>query len=293
MTGTVRVVGEVMIDTVAYTTGPLAHGSDTPAVIAEHSGGSAANVAAWLAHVGVPVELIASVGTDEAGSRAILELEAAGVSARIVRHPELPTGRCVVIVGPDGERTMMPDPGANANLDAGGVLASAWSAVDHLHVSGYSLLRPGSRQAAVTAIARAEAMGLGISVDASSAAPLAAVGPQALLDCCPAETIVFANADEAEALTDEPDPASAAAALASRGLIAVVKAGARGAFAARATQRWAVDALRVPVIDTTGAGDAFAAGFLFEWRTSRDVSLSLDAATRLAAHAVGVRGARP
>lgn len=293
MAGTVRVIGEVMIDTVAYATAPLAMGSDTPATIAEHHGGSAANVAAWLAHLGVAVELIASVGVDETGQRALAALAEAGVALHVSRRPDLPTGRCVVLVAPDKERTMLPDPGANAVLDPGDIGVDCWTSGDHVHVSGYSLMRPGARRAAVSALVHAQSAGLSISIDASSSAPIAEMGALAFLDLCPPATILLANADEAAALTGETDPMLAAGLLAARGLTAVIKAGPDGAVAARGSHRWRVGAVPTHVTDTTGAGDAFAAGFLASWRASQDIAESLSAATRLAAHAVGTRGARP
>ena len=95
---------------------PLAPGSDAPAVIRFHGGGSAANTAAWLARAGMEPVLVGRVGDDERGRGASEELRAAGVDAQLAVDPELPTGTCVVLVGPEGERTMAPDAGANDAL---------------------------------------------------------------------------------------------------------------------------------------------------------------------------------
>lgn len=292
--GIVHVLGEVMVDTVARIAEPLARDSDTPAAIADVEGGSAANTAAWLATEGVPVDLIASVGADDLGDRALARLAEAGVHLSVSRHPTLPTGRCVVIVGADGERTMLPDPGANAVILPGDIDTEDWAIGDHLHVSGYSLMRSSAREAALAALAAARDLRLSVSLDASSAEPLRATGPERFLSTCLPGDILFANVDEAAVLSGSTDPGGAATALAARGLTAIVKAGAAGAFAATEGRQWHVPAVPVgQVLDTTGAGDAFAAGFLAAWRVQADVADALEGATRLAARALTRWGARP
>ena len=210
MSGRIVVVGDVMRDVVATLDGPIAHASDTAARIAERGGGAGANVAAWLARAGAQATLIGRVGDDPAGAAATEELRAAGVDARLSVDPALATGTCVVLVEPGGERTMLPDPGANAALDAAPLPADAV----HLHVAGYALLRPGSRPAALALLAAARAAGIGISVDPSSAAPLARA-PQ-FVEWVGAADLLLPNADEARIVTGEADPARAATLLARR-----------------------------------------------------------------------------
>src|SRR5699024_5666389 len=108
-----------MLDVLARLPGPLARGSDTPAPVTMLAGGSAANTAAWLAHAGLPAEFVGRVGDDLAGTAARAALDAAGVTPRLRRHPQLATGTCIVLVDPSGERTMIPDAGANAALEPG------------------------------------------------------------------------------------------------------------------------------------------------------------------------------
>ena len=290
--GIIRVLGEVMVDTVVVLEAPVQMDTDTPASIEDYDGGSAANLASWLAEVGTSVELIACVGDDAPGQRAIDALARQGVGLRVRRSSGLATGRCVVLVGPDGERTMLPDPGANADLRAQDLGAQAWLAADHLHVSGYTLMRPGARDAARTALESARASGLSISIDASSAEPLRQMAGGLLPWCAPGD-VLFANADEAEVLTGERDPHDAAAALSRSGLVAVVKAGSRGAYLAQHASVVHAPAVDARIRDTTGAGDAFAAGYLAAWRSGADEPAALVAATRLAALAVGRPGGRP
>lgn len=289
----IRVLGEVMVDVIVATSADPAPGSDSPARVTDQDGGSAANLAAWLAELGLPVELIARVGDDDRGRRARDRLAAAGVALSVSVDPTLPTGRCVVVVTPDGERTMFPDPGANIALGPASIDPTAWVRGDHLHASGYSLLREGSRAAALTALARARDRDMTVSVDASSEAPLLSVGPEAFLSWLSPGDVLFANAAEARALTGGAPADEAVGVLARRGLIAVVKTGSDGAVCGQGTQRWRAPAEAAAVRDTTGAGDAFAAGFLASWTRDADVGAALGLATRTAARAVVQPGGRP
>jgi ribokinase len=292
-TSTIRVVGEVMVDVIARASSTPAPGSDTPATITDEDGGSAANVAAWLADLGAPVQLIARIGDDARGSAALDRLATAGVAVSAVRDPVFPTGRCMVLVTPDGERTMFPDPGANAHLASMDIDPSPWRREDHLHVSGYSLLREGSREAALTALAEARRRGLTVSVDASSEAPLRIVGAETFLGWLEEGDLLFANAAEARGLTSQIPTADALDYLAGRGLTPIIKLGAEGAVAARGDERWSASAEPATVHDTTGAGDAFAAGFLASWVSQGDMAAALGHATRIAARAVTGPGGRP
>jgi sugar/nucleoside kinase (ribokinase family) len=289
----IRVVGEVMVDVLARTSTAPAPGSDAPASISDEEGGSGANLAAWLADLHVPVELVARVGDDSRGAAALDVLDAAGVTLRVARDPERATGRCVVIVTPDGERTMFPDPGANARLAVSDLDGLPWRAGDHLHVSGYSLLRQGSRAAALTALERARAAALSVSVDASSHALLLALGPEAFLAWLAPGDLLLANADEAAALSGHSDPLDSLRALTARDLLVVVKRGPDGAVVGKGDQRWSAPAEPAENRDTTGAGDAFAAGFLASWTRGADIEEALRLATRVAARAVSSQGGRP
>ena len=171
------VLGDVMVDVVARLAGPVAVGSDSEASISFGGGGSAANVAAWLAFAGAAPALVGADRDDARGAEAAGALRAAGVDARLALDDEHPTGTCVVLVAPGGERSMLPDPGANAALAPSDLPDSLFERGGHLHVSGYSLVRSGPRPAALAAIERARASGMTVSVDPSSAALL---GPEFL-----------------------------------------------------------------------------------------------------------------
>jgi sugar/nucleoside kinase (ribokinase family) len=284
------VLGDVMVDVVARLSGPLAAASDAPATIRFHGGGSAANAAAWLAAAGARPVLVGCVGDDVQGRHAHGELAAAGVDARLAVDPEHPTGTCIVLVGRDGERTMVPDAGANDALKEEDLADELLDAGGHLHVAGYALLREGSRAAAQGAIRRALKAGMSASVDPSSSALLS---PQ-FLDRAEGAALLLPNVPEAVALTGEADPEQAARALARRFPEVVVTLGAEGAL-------WTDgdDMLRVPAEpveaaqDSTGAGDAFAAGLLGARLTGESTEEALIAGCRLAARAVTTPGARP
>ena len=286
----VVVLGDVMVDVVVRLSGPLAPGSDAPAVIRFHGGGSAANTAAWLAAAGGEPVLVGRVGDDERGHMARDELRAAGVDARLAADAELPTGTCVVLVGPEGERTMAPDAGANDALSQTDVADDLLAAGDHLHVAGYALLRPGSRAAARAAIGRARESGMTVSVDPSSSALLS---PEFLDDADGAE-LLLPNASEAHALTGASAPERAARMLAERFGEVVVTLGPEGALWTNGDEVLRAAALPVEtVLDSTGAGDAFAAGLLAVRASGGSTAEALAAGCRLAARAVTTPGARP
>lgn len=289
MTRTV-VLGDLMVDVLVRLSGPLAPGSDVAASIRFNGGGSAANTAAWLAAAGASPVLVGRVGNDARGRSAVEELTAGGVDARLAVDGELPTGTCVVLVGPDGERTMAPDAGANEALAEGDLGADLLEEGGHLHVSGYALLRPGSRTAARAAIARAVDAGMSVSVDPSSSALLS----DAFLDDAEGAGLLLPNASEAHALTGESAPERAARMLAGRFGEVVVKLGADGALWTNGEEVLRAAALPVDApVDTTGAGDAFAAGLLAARAAGASTAESLAAGCKLAARAVVTPGARP
>jgi ribokinase len=272
------VLGEVMTDVVAFHGGPVAVASDTPARITLRPGGAGANTAAWLARAGVEVALIARVGDDAAGEVALSAMD--GVDLRVTRDRERATGTCIVLVAPGGERTMLPDPGANAALSASDLPDELFAGANILHVSGYSLMRPGSRGAALAAMDRARDAGMRVSVDPASAALL--LDDPAFLDRARPVDLLLPNADELAALGDGLHGVRET----------VVKLGRAGARWSDGVRTVSVPAVAVDdVIDTTGAGDAFAAGFLSVW--PGDPERALEAGARLAARAVAQAGGRP
>jgi sugar/nucleoside kinase (ribokinase family) len=295
-------LGDVMTDVVARLAGPLVPASDSPARITSEGGGASANTASWLAGLGARAVLLGRVGDDPAGRAAADALRSAGVEVRFAVDPALATGTVMVLVDPGGERTMIPDAGANASLVPQDLPPDVFAAGRHLHLSGYTLLRPGSRAAGLAALESARAAGMTVSVDAASVGPLGTVGAARFLEWVDGIDVLFANRDEAAFLSGLPgdrgdDVWAATRALAGHCELAVVKLGAHGAAAygsGGAIEH--VDAVKLDpgvAVDSTGAGDAFAAGFLHGWLGGLAVREALRSGCSLAARAVGSVGARP
>jgi ribokinase len=290
----VVVVGDVMVDVLAAMSGPLARGSDTPSAVTTAGGGSAANVAVWLAAQGVPTSYVGRVGDDALGRESVAALTDRGVTAWVSTEGDLTTGTCIVLVEPGGERSMLPDAGANATLTAADLPQRAFRPGGHLHLSGYTLLNPGSRDAGLAALSMAAAADMTVSVDPSSAAPLAELGAARFLSMTRGVDLLLANRDEAAVLAGTSDPHLAAQQLGDTYREVVVKLGADGAMWQQGFIGASAPAERgVEVVDTTGAGDAFAAGFLASWLLHPEPETALAAGCRLAARAVSKVGARP
>lgn len=288
-------LGDLMVDVVARLFGPLAEGSDSPGVISYVGGGSAANTAAWLTRVGESTTFIGAIGDDPAGQSQLESLHRLGVDVRFRVDRTRPTGTCLVLVAPSGERTMVPDPGANLSLLEHDVPTDEFRAGDHLHVSGYALLRD-SRDAALHAMSAARAAGMTVSVGAASAAPLTAIGAEDFLRMVPDDALLFANEKEAAVLVGGSDEAGELARrLASGGGQAVVTAGSGTAAwsSGEATATLAAEPLQRPELDTTGAGDAFAAGFLAARAREATPEVCLRDGHALAAAACRTTGGRP
>lgn len=286
------VLGDLLVDVTARISNPLNHASDTEARISLHPGGSASNTAIWLAFLGQDARLIGCIGSDSFGTMLSDELAARGVLSSLVVKQTASTGACVVIVDSAGERTMLPDAGANALLAADDVSLAGFGPESHLHVSGYTLLRATTHSAAVRALESARAEGMTTSLDAASAAPILA-SPRAFDSAEPFLDLLLANADEARALTGRVDLGAAARALAGRVPWVVVKTGRTGAIAVHGDDLVSVSAPEVEVIDTTGAGDAFAAGLLPAWKAGLGALDALRRGIKAATIAVTRVGAGP
>jgi sugar/nucleoside kinase (ribokinase family) len=245
------VIGDLLEDVVIHATGPPARGTDTTAKIERRRGGSAANVAAAAALIGCPVRFIGRVGDDALGEQLVARLAADGVDVRVQRGGR--TGAVAVLVEPGGERTMFPDRAAAAELES---IDPTWlEGVTWLHLTGYSLCGEPTGSASIEAAKLVRASGGRVSLDVSSAAVIEAFGPERFAGNLEAVApdIVFANAAEDRTLGGRPPG------------VYVVKDGPRPVVVTQpdgSVSQVDVPALPGPVSDTTGAGDAFAAGFI-------------------------------
>lgn len=242
-------LGDLVLDVIVRLQQPLAPGADATSEIALSAGGQAANVAAWVAALGGRARWIGKRADDDAGRIAAGRLARLGVA---LAGPVAAAGNGIVVslVAPDGERSMCPDRGVAPELRAE-ELDPAWlDGCDWLHVSGYALLRDPIAGAAAAAVGLARDRGAGVSVDLSSWSAIRDRGPERfrgeLLALAP--DVVFANEAE-ERILGGPLP----------GARWIAKRGARGC-SFEGEVRAALPVARV--VDTTGAGDALAAGWL-------------------------------
>ncbi|MGZ4354009.1 MAG: carbohydrate kinase family protein [Gaiellaceae bacterium] len=231
------------------------------------AGGQAANVAAWVVALGADARFVGKRGADPAGEVATREVEGRGVEV-VGPVVEGRNGVVVSLVAQDGARTMISDRGVAPELRAEELEMAWFRGCDWLHVAGYSLFRGPIDEAAAKAAGAVRALGGRLSVDLSSASAIEAFGANRLRDRLTLlrPDVVFANEDEERALGTAPPAAVTVLKRGPDGI--VVRDGTDAAFAARS----------VEAVDTTGAGDALAAGFLVG-----GAELALDTAARCVA----------
>lgn len=288
----VLVMGDVVDDIVVRPLSDVTEASDTNAEIRMHPGGSAANVAAWLGHLGADVRFLGRAGSSGV-ERHRQALARYGVDARIAADPELDTATIVLNVDPGGERTMYVDRGANATFTDHDIPADAFDDVGWLHVTGHSLFDDRVRPAALGLIRTAKGLGIGVSIDPSSVAFIHRRGPEAFFEWAAGADLLFPNLDEGRYLSGHDTPEEIAADLGSRFGAVLLKLGPMGSIFHDGEHKTCSVAAPCTVVDTTGAGDAYCAGFLAEWVQKREVVDCMAAGARAAAQAVGHMGARP
>lgn len=253
-------LGDLLLDVIVRVDGPIAEDTDTYGRTRVSAGGQAANVAAWTVALGGRARFLGKRARDPAGRLLAGELRRRGVELAGPEE-EAGTGTVVSLASRDGSRTMLTDRGVAVDFHPD-ELDPAWlEGCEWLHVPGYSLVQAPIRETALAA-ARLTPR---VSVDLSSTAAIEAAGLgefRAALGQLRAE-VVFANEAEID-LVGELDARTVA-----------VKRGARGALVRRNDTVEERPAVRAHVVDSTGAGDAFAAGFLLS-----GIELALAAAAR-------------
>ena len=254
-------LGDLVLDVVVRLHENVARGADTPATVSLSAGGQGANVAAWVATLGGTARWLGKRASDPPGRLASEQLQGYGVE---LAGPVEGSGNGVIVSLADrhGERSMFPDRGVATDFEPRELRAD-WLVCDHLHVSGYALLAEPVANAAVRATELAREKGARISVDLSSWSTIRAFGPdrfRALVGSLEPD-VVFANEDE-DAVFGASLP----------GVVWILKRGARGcSFDGDERSPLPV----ADVVDTTGAGDALAAGWILG-----GPDLALEAAAR-------------
>jgi sugar/nucleoside kinase (ribokinase family) len=268
------------------------------------SGGSCANTVATVGRLGARAIYYGQVGDDQMGQLYASHMERACGAHRIRSTRAAPTGKCLSIISrADAERTMLTDLGAATTLPDVGSFADDLRSAQICHFEGYTLLGGSLRDVALHGMAIAKAGGARVSLDASD--PFVVLSIRDLLwELLPERVdILFLNLEEAKALSGSTDPEAAATEIAERGRVGIVavKLGARGSlvvehFVSSTSGRrncvvHRIDVCPVRAIDTTGAGDAYAAGLLFGLARGWDAPRSGRLASAVAALAVAQIGA--
>lgn len=275
MSPTVAVIGDALLDVRVAPAEPVRRGSDVPARIDLLPGGQGANVAVRLARLGVTVSLVTALGRDPAAEQLRAGLESEGIDLRVV--PVVSTGTVVVLTEPDGERTMLSQRPAFAHLvDLDVVPAAPW-----LVVSGYLLHEPVASELAGALVARGDRRAL-----LGCAVPDRAVRDWRRAAAALDPDLVLANRDEAVRLSP-PGARGVAVTDASGATLTIAGVSVSSITPAGAVAR-----------DTTGAGDAVAAGLLAgllraPWPPPRQTMLdAIEAAVALGSRVAGVAGAQ-
>ena len=262
----------------------------------EISGGSAANTLAGMAALGSPCAFIGQVADDQLGEVFAHDIRAAGIAfATPVRSGQPTTARCLIFVTPDGQRTMNTFLGASQFLPAEALDESVIADAKVLYLEGYLWDPEEPRRAMRRAIAAARAAGRKVAFTLSDAFVIARHGDdfRALIAAGEID-ILFANEHELAALTGQEDFHDGIAALAPHVPTLVVTRSEKGAHAVSGGEHAVVAAVPVAhVVDTTGAGDLFAAGFLFGHVRGLSLETCLALGSVCAAEIISHYGARP
>jgi sugar/nucleoside kinase (ribokinase family) len=290
--GTIVVVGDVIDDIIVRPQGAIRTDTDTPALIERHPGGSSANTAAWLGHIGADVHFFGQVG-DADNARHTRELEKFGVKAHLQSDTERSTGTIVIIV--EGEkRTMLTDRGANVIFDLDTVPQELIAVAEYLHFTGHTIIDEPKRESVVRLISRAAAHGVSVSIDPASAGFISDFGVAEFLRLCDGAHILRPNEDEVRILSGLDDVEAATVKLTELFPLVVTTCGRDGVIVGQRGEevvRVAVDP--IDVVDPTGAGDSFNAGLLAGLARGLSPVDATRAAVIVAAEAVTAVGARP
>lgn len=293
MSARVLVVGDVMTDVIVRPEGPIVFGSDRRAAIESRAGGSGANQAVWLGAAGVEVVFAARVGmVDKATHEAHFRMR--GVTPALAGDAKLGSGVLVTLLDPSGERSFLTDRGANLNLSADDLPDSLLDTTGLVLISGYSFFAAGPRAAVQSLLVRARKRGIPIAIDPASIGFLEEVGPGTFLEWVGLADWLFANESEAEMLAGVPDVEAQMRVLGGQFAHVVIKRGRHGA-AVGGVDGVAISrpAPVVDVVDSTGAGDAFAAGFIAELVASATLETCLLRGIENGARAVQAVGGQP
>jgi len=285
-------IGDAMLDVIVKMQGQMYLGSDTISQISTHGGGAAANTATWLASSGHKVFYVCRLGDDAAGRVIANEFDAWNIGYQPEFLKEHRTGIVVVLVDQNGDRSMFPDRGANSGLSELDLPdLTRFSAV---FLSGYALFNPQSQAGVLRMINKIREANLDIFFNPGSVGVMSNLGVDACRQRCKLMDLLIMNQAEAEFLTGNSDIEAALNELSKDVETVVITTSSQGAIGkSRGQEIINSPTLPITAIDSTGAGDAFAAGFIGRWIESKDLESSLRAGNTLASGCVTTIGARP
>ena len=288
-------IGDVMLDVIAridVAPAKINFGSDTASRISTSSGGAAGNVAAWITQTHARSTIVSHIGDDPAGAAIVAEFDLLGVNHSNLVIAGETSGVVVVLVDSSGERTMFPDKGANSRLTISDL--PDLKDFQAVYISGYALLNPLARDGVLAMIEKIKATGLPIYFDPASVGSMKNVTDGELHTWFSLMDVIFLNEEESIYITDSVDIEKAFNYLHDFTELVVIKRGSAGASAkVRGFDSISVTAVADSIVDTTGAGDSFAAGFIASYTENRDLTAALNAGSELAARCVVIVGARP
>lgn len=252
-------------------------------------GGSAMNAIRALAELQKKSLFAGMISDDYYGQMIQRRMDQLGIEAKLGMSHE-PTGTCLILITPDGERTMNTHLGASSLYTLDQVPFEAIKSAKLFHFSGYQWDTEPQKKAVKAALLKAKESGTLISFDVADPFVVNRNREDFVSLIAEHADIVFCNKDEAKGLYGNT-PAFAAAQIAKGGAIAVVKLGAEGAMVQKGSQIFKIDPVSIDVVDTTAAGDMFAAGFLYGHLENRELDVCGKMAATLASDVISRVGA--
>ena len=285
-------IGDAALDVIVKMQTEIHVGSDTASQISMHGGGAAANTATWLAQLGHSVFFSCRLGDDAAGRAISSEFDLWKIEHRRTFLENEKTGVVVVLVDDKGDRTMFPDSGANSGISERDL--PDLRGFDAAYLSGYSLFNPLSTNGVLRMVNEIKDVGIPLIFDPASVGTMMAFNRKRVIETLAYMDITIMNEDEARYIADCDALDEALDFITEIVSTAVIKTGSSGAIARiRGSNTVISHADAVNAIDTTGAGDAFAAGFIPMWLESKDLLASMNAGNEVARQCVAIIGARP
>ena len=253
-------------------------------------GGSSANAIAGVAMLGGKGSFIGRVASDDYGTTYVNKTVDAGVTSFISRGAGM-TGHAITFITPDSERTFATHLGAAIELSADDIDYSVIKNSSVLHLEGYLFEPDNLREVCYRSMKTAKENGVLISIDLADPALVGRIKPVFVDAAEKFADIIFVNEEEAAAFTGAREK-DALEILAGYSDIAIVKLGSKGSMIKSGNKIVGIDAVKTEVVNTNGAGDMYAAGFLYGLTSGRDIELSGKIASYAASLAVASSGAR-